>query len=55
VRVGSLPSVRQGSRVLLDISDVDLLELTLHCEFVREIGAGTENMQPGTVAAAAEQ
>ncbi len=55
VRVGSLPSVRQGSRVLLDISDVDLLELTLHCEFVREIGPGTENMQPGTVAAAAEQ
>lgn len=33
VRVASLPSLPAGSRVLLDISHVDILELTLHCEF----------------------
>jgi exoribonuclease-2 len=55
VRVASLPALQQGSRVLLDISDVDLLELTLHCEYVREIAAGTETMQPSAVTASADQ
>jgi len=33
VRVPSLPSLASGSRVALEVSNVDLLELTFHCEF----------------------
>ena len=33
VRVPSLPPLAPGKRVQLAISDIDLLELTLHCEF----------------------
>jgi exoribonuclease-2 len=32
-RVPSLPSLAPGTRMLLEVSDVDLLELTFHCEF----------------------
>jgi len=34
-RVNSLPELPSGSTVELDISRIDLLELTLHCEFVK--------------------
>jgi exoribonuclease-2 len=33
VRVASLPSFRSGERVLLEVSNIDLVELTFHCEF----------------------
>jgi exoribonuclease-2 len=33
VRVASVPALPSGTRVVLDVSDIDLLELTLHCEF----------------------
>jgi exoribonuclease II len=32
-RVASLPALASGSRVVLDLSEIDLLELTLHCEY----------------------
>ncbi|MBI3937231.1 MAG: RNB domain-containing ribonuclease [Betaproteobacteria bacterium] len=35
IRVASLPEFPAARRVLLAISDIDLLELTLHCEFTR--------------------
>ncbi len=35
VRVPSLPPLAPGRRVELAISDIDLIELTLHCEFKR--------------------
>jgi hypothetical protein len=31
--VPSLPPLAHGKRVELAISDIDLIELTLHCEF----------------------
>ncbi len=34
-RVPSMPASAPGSRVELAVSDIDLLELTLHCEFKR--------------------
>jgi exoribonuclease-2 len=34
VRVASLPRLGSGERVLLEVSDIDVLELTFHCEFV---------------------
>jgi exoribonuclease-2 len=36
VRVPSLPPLASGKRVELAISHVDLIELTLHCEFKRQ-------------------
>ena len=36
VRVPSLPPLAPGKRVELAISDIDLIELTLHCEFKRQ-------------------
>jgi len=36
VRVPSLPALAAGKRVELAISDIDLIELTLHCEFRRQ-------------------
>jgi exoribonuclease-2 len=36
-RVPSLPALDSGSRVELAISRIDLLELTFHCEFVRNL------------------
>ena len=38
-RVNSLPALAGGTRVLLDITDIDLLELTFHAEYVREARA----------------
>jgi len=32
-RVPSLPALAPGTRVELALSDLDLLELTVHCEF----------------------
>lgn len=37
VRVPSLPALASGKRVALAVSEIDLLELTFHCEFRREI------------------
>ena len=39
VRVPSMPPSAPGSRVELALSDIDLLELTLHCEFKRALDA----------------
>ena len=39
VRVPSMPASAPGSRVELAVSDIDLLELTLHCEFKRSLEA----------------
>ncbi len=42
VRVPSVPELPSDTTVELDISDIDLLELTLHCEFRRKVdGKGT--------------
>ena len=41
-RVPSVPPLAPGTRVLLRISNVDLLELTLHCEFSRVAVAGAD-------------
>jgi exoribonuclease-2 len=38
-RVISLPNLPGGARVLLEVSQIDLLELTFHCEYVREVRA----------------
>ena len=37
LRVPSLPALDPGTRVALEIGDIDLLELTLRCEFRREM------------------
>jgi exoribonuclease-2 len=37
LRVPSVPPSAAGTRVLLDVSRIDLLELTLHCEFKRVV------------------
>jgi exoribonuclease-2 len=55
LRVPSLPALPQGSRVLLDISNVDLLELTFHCEFVREIGPATPVARSSAATASVDQ
>ena len=39
VRVPSMPVSAPGSRVELAVSDIDLLELTAHCEFKRSLEA----------------
>jgi exoribonuclease-2 len=39
VRVPSMPSLAPGARVELIISNIDLLDLTLHCEFKRTVDA----------------
>ncbi|HEX7952799.1 MAG TPA: RNB domain-containing ribonuclease [Burkholderiales bacterium] len=38
-RVPSMPPAPPGSRVELELSNIDLLELTLHCEFKRPLEA----------------
>ena len=40
-RVPSLPALAPGTRVELAVSALDLLELTLHCEFKRQLGLET--------------
>jgi exoribonuclease-2 len=46
-RVPSLPALAPGSQVELALSSVDLLELTLHCEFKRLLGP-VETPAPAT-------
>jgi exoribonuclease II len=41
VRVPSVPQLATGARVELAVSQIDLLELTLHCEFQRVQETGT--------------
>jgi exoribonuclease-2 len=36
VRVNSAPGLRSGTPIVLEVSDVDLIELALHCEFRHE-------------------
>lgn len=38
LRVVSLPQIGAGTRVVLQVSDIDLLELTFHCEFKSALG-----------------
>ena len=42
VRVPSLPALDPGSRVELAVTGIDLLELTLHCEFRRRLAPETQ-------------
>lgn len=42
IRVPSLPTLTSGTRVELALSDIDLLELTFHCEFLRVIESVAE-------------
>jgi exoribonuclease-2 len=44
LRVVSLPQVTAGSRVALQVSEVDLLELTFHCEFKSAISAESSDV-----------
>ena len=37
MRVASLPEFASGTRVELAVSGIDLLELTLHCEFHKRL------------------
>ena len=57
VRVASLPPLPSGERVRLDVSGIDLLELTLHCEFRSTFGpadtAAPERVAPGEESTAA--
>jgi hypothetical protein len=39
LRVPSLPALDPATRVELEIGDIDLLELTLRCEFIRILSA----------------
>ncbi|MEN3353351.1 MAG: exoribonuclease [Betaproteobacteria bacterium] len=50
VRVVSLPTLASGSKVVLDVSEVDLLDLTLHCEYkqVRESTEGASSHAAAT-------
>jgi exoribonuclease-2 len=50
-RVISLPNLPSGTRVLLEVSRIDLLELTFHCEYVREIDAQEEAASSALAAA----
>lgn len=45
VRVPSLPALETGARAELAVSDIDLFELTLHCEFQKRLDSETA---PGT-------
>jgi exoribonuclease-2 len=50
-RVPSLPALAPGSRVELAVSSVDLLELTLHCEYRGELAAAAAASSSGPAAA----
>jgi exoribonuclease-2 len=55
-RVASLAGLAPGARVALAVSDIDLLDLTFHCEFIREtarVRAENADTAPCNVAAAA--
>lgn len=47
-RVPSLPPLDPGSRVELAVTGIDLLELTLHCEFRRRLAPATPAAQPAS-------
>jgi exoribonuclease-2 len=51
-RVNSLPGLGIGTKVLLDVSEIDLLELTFHCEYVREVRAPDSESASPLLAAA---
>jgi exoribonuclease-2 len=53
VRVPSLPALASGSRVLLDLSEIDLLELTLHCEYRHVLDPADPQAQPAEAEAPA--
>ncbi|HVY05734.1 MAG TPA: ribonuclease catalytic domain-containing protein [Burkholderiales bacterium] len=38
-RIPSMPALPSGSRVEVALSDIDLLDVTMHCEFVRSLEA----------------
>jgi len=53
-RVASLPSLASGRQVLLDVTGVDLLELSFHCEFRRALDTSEHaSASPSALAAAA--
>ncbi|MSQ53947.1 MAG: RNB domain-containing ribonuclease [Betaproteobacteria bacterium] len=41
-RIASLPELEPGTRVRIEIGDVDLLERTLRCTFIESLGKGGE-------------
>ncbi len=45
VRVPSLPVLEPGARAELAISDIDLLELTFHCEFLKVTAGATADSE----------
>ena len=45
-RVASLPAFAAGQRVALDVSEVDLLDLTFHCEFRHQIEQPSQSPAP---------
>jgi exoribonuclease-2 len=51
-RVASLPAFGSGAQVVLEVSDIDLLALTFHCEYVGE--PRTTPAQSGTISALAD-
>jgi exoribonuclease-2 len=46
MRVASLPALASGTPVVLDVSDIDLFELTLHCEFRRVLDKAEGSRSP---------
>ena len=47
-RVPSLPALESGDRVEIAVSRIDLLELTLHCEFAGRLDVARESeAEPG--------
>jgi exoribonuclease-2 len=49
-RVASLPRMASGERVVLEVSDIDILELTFHCEFVaRAEPSSAGDVKPASV------
>jgi exoribonuclease-2 len=42
-RVASLPTLRTNARVVLEVSEIDLFELTFHCEFKQQIERHAES------------
>jgi exoribonuclease-2 len=53
VRVASLPALPSGERVCLDLSSIDLLDLTLHCEFRMRLEDGYDDADIATAQASA--